>query len=126
MRRSRSGVSWRRTIAQPSRPPSASSIRPIWITQSIVLQLGDVGPMRAERKPPDLSPAGRAPLERLGHRAGVLPGGPDEDGRPRSGDRRPEGAELSGRVDQLHRARVEIAAALLVDAVAQAAPDQVE
>src|SRR5262245_46096630 len=99
IRRSSSGLSWRATIAHPSRPPIASSIRPIRITQSIALELRDVGAERTEGQAPDRGPLAVALLQRRGDLARVFDGRPDEDGRARPRDRRAEGAELAGLPD---------------------------
>src|SRR4051794_22387380 len=56
---------------------------------------------------------------------GGLVGAPDEDGRAGAGDRRPQGAEGARAADELHRARVEVLAARLVQAVVEAAGDEV-
>jgi len=82
--------------------------------------------MGAEGQAADLGPAGAAVLQRLSDVAGVLPGGPDEDGGSGAGDGGAEGAQLFGRVDQVHRARVKPAATLLVDAIGEAGSDQIE
>src|SRR4051812_21314481 len=66
------------------------------------LQLRHVGPMRAERQAADLGPAGAAVFEGLSDVAGVLPGGPDEDGGAGAGDGGAKGTEGFGRVDQVH------------------------
>src|ERR1044072_2058745 len=89
-------------------------------------ELGDVSTVGGEGEAADLGPALAAALQLLGDLAGVLPGGPDEDGRAGAGDRRPQRAQRASRVDQLQRARVEIAAARLVDAVGETGGDEVE
>src|SRR6188474_2638666 len=89
-------------------------------------ELGHVGAVRGEGQAPDLSPASAALLKRLCDLAGVLPGRPDQDAGAGAGNGRAEGTELGSVVDELHRARIELTAALLVDAVAEASGDEIE
>ena len=78
---------------------------------------------------PRTAPAAPGPalgqLVQLGrHGAGGLEVAPDEHGRAGAGDRRAERAERLRGLDELPRARVEVRAARLVDAVAEAARDE--
>src|SRR6185295_3202350 len=105
----------------------AVSFRPVVATTiSRRLQLGDVGSEGTEGKAADLGPAPITTFQGFHDLSGVLPGAPYKDGRASAGDGGAEGAEVAGLVDQLHRARVELAAAILVDAVGEAGSDEVE
>ncbi len=73
-----------------------------------------------------LGPAVGELVQPLRHRAAGLEVAPHEHGRPGAGDRRAERAEVARLLHELPRARIEVGAARLVDAVAEPARDQVE
>ena len=69
-------------------------------------------------------PAGLA-AQRLDDPGGLLVVAPDEHRRARAGDRRAERAEVARAADEVHRARVEVLAARLVQAVVEPGRDEV-
>src|SRR3954471_17556436 len=94
--------------------PSASTTTPpaAWISSELI----DVRPARREAHAPHLA-IWRLRAQRLHEPAGLLPVRPEQDRRPGARDRGAEGAERRGRLDQLHRTRVERAPARLVQGV---------
>jgi hypothetical protein len=88
-------------------------------------QLAHVRPMRLERRPQHLRPLPRLAAQRLHDRAGLLVVAPDQDRRAGAGDRGAEGAEGPRTLDDLHRAGEEVGAVGLMEAVGEAAADEV-
>ena len=88
-------------------------------------ELLDVGALGLERRAQDARPALDLAAQRLGDGAGLLVEAPHQHRRPGAGDRRAERAQLAGALGQLERAREQVRAALLVQAVLQAAREQI-
>src|SRR5215207_3589973 len=89
------------------------------------LELAHVGAAGRERRSPDLA-VGRFRLQPLHQAARLLPVAPEQHRRPGAGDRRADRAQVLRAVDQLHGSRVQVAAARLVDQIAETAADQAE
>ena len=89
-------------------------------------QRADLGSGGRERHPQHVGPAFGLRAQPRRDRAGALDVAPHEHGRSGAGDRRAERPEPARPLHELPRARVQVPAPRLVDAVLQTASDQVE
>src|SRR5439155_3469969 len=135
LRSSTTGPTWARTTwrwrtkcwgACRGSPPRASSWRGSAPERADPLsQVPHVRSLRLEGSPQQLGPALDLGAQRVRDGARLLVEAPHQDRRARARDRGSERAQLARAQGQLERAREELAPALLVQPVLQAAPQQV-
>src|SRR3954468_17611246 len=89
------------------------------------LKRSDVRAARSEAGAAHLAVA-RLGAQALEEGAGLLPVAPEQHRRPGARDRGTDRAQLAGGAEQLHRARIQVSPALLMDAVRQPAGHEVE